>query len=128
MRNSRRNVMNSVNMDREKLLEIVRENLVKHMSQYEEAVVDYKALVLKITQHNLKVAKTADMAEFKNFKSLPTAPISYKDSYNRAIRMLELSVDSVIELEEHVFNQLVLDEWDWKHQFVGATMSYKAAL
>lgn len=120
--------MNSVNMDREKLLEIVRENLVKHMSQYEEAVVDYKALVLKITQHNLKVAKTADMAEFKNFKSLPAAPISYKDSYNRAIRMLELSVDSVIELEEHIFNQLVLDEWDWKHQFVGATMSYKAAL
>jgi len=120
--------MNSVNMDREKLLEIVRENLVKHMSQYEEAVVDYKALVLKITQHNLKVAKTADMAEFKNFKSLPPAPISYKDSYNRAIRMLELSVDSVIELEEYIFNQLVLDEWDWKHQFVGATMSYKAAL
>lgn len=120
--------MNSVNMDREKLLEIVRENLVKHMAQYEEAVVDYKALVLKITQHNLKVAKTGEMTEFKNFKSLPSAPISYKDSYNRAIRMLELSVDSVIELEEHVFNRLVLDEWDWKHQFVGATMSYKDAL
>lgn len=120
--------MNSVNMDREKLLEIVRENLVKHMAQYEEAVVDYMALVLKITQHNVKVAKTGDMAEFKNFKSLPAAPVSYKDSYNRAIRMLELSVDTIIELEEHIFNQLVLDEWDWKHQFVGATMSYKAAL
>lgn len=120
--------MNSVNIDRARLEEIVRENLVKHMVQYEEAVVDYKALVLKITQHNLKVAKTGDMVEFKNFKSLPSAPVSYKDSYNRAIRMIELSVDTIIELEEHIFNQLVLDEWDWKHQFVGATMSYKAAI
>jgi hypothetical protein len=120
--------MNSVNMNRDELLKIVRENAISHQKQYEEAVVDYTALVLKITQHNVKVAKTGDLNEFKNLKPIPSAPTSYKDSYNRAIRMLELSVDSIIELEEHIFNQLVLDEWDWKRGFAAATMSYKAAL
>jgi hypothetical protein len=119
--------MNSVNMNREELLKIVRENAISHQKQYEEAVADYTALVLKVAQHNLKVAKTGSTDEFKNLKAMPSAPTTYKDSYNRAIRMLELSVDDVIQLEEHIFNQLVLDEWDWKRGFVSSTMSYKAA-
>ena len=119
--------MNSVKMDRARLEEIVRENLIKHIASYEEAIVDYIALVLKIAQHNMKIAKTGDVAEFKNLKSMPSAPISYKNSYNRAIRMLELSVDDTIEVEEEIFNQMVLDEWHWKHQFTVSNAMYKSA-
>ena len=118
--------MNAIKMKRLELLEIVRANKEKHIAEFLEAIQDYKVLILQIAQGNLKLAKTADLADFKKIKSTPSAPVSYEDSYKRAIRMLELSIEDVIEIEEDVFNQLVLDEWSWKHSFTASTMSYKA--
>lgn len=117
--------MNAIKMNRLELLEIVRANKEKHIAEFIEAVADYKVLVLKIAQGNVKVAKSADLEKFKNLKPTPAAPVSYEDSYKRAIRMLELSVEDIIEVEEDVFNQLVLDEWSWKRSFTAASMSYK---
>jgi len=119
--------MNAIKMNREQLLAIVRENKIKHMAEAEEAVLDYKALVLQIAQANAKLAKTGDLNEFKKMKAMPQAPQSYESSYARAIRMLELSVEEIIEVEEDVFNQLVLDEWDWKRGFVATSAMYKSA-
>jgi hypothetical protein len=112
-------------MNRIELLDIVRANKEKHIAEFIEAVADYKALALKIAQSNIKFAKTADLEQFRNIKAMPASPISYEDSYRRAIRMLELSVEDIIEVEEDVFNQLVLDEWSWKRGFTASTMSYK---
>jgi hypothetical protein len=39
--------------------------------------------------------------------------------------MLELSVEEEIELEEAIFNQLVMDEWVWKAQFNASNAMYK---
>ena len=117
--------MNSIKMNRVELLEIVRANKEKHIAEFIESVEDYKKLVLQIAQANVKVAKTGDLEAFKKLKGLPAAPVSYEDSYKRAIRMLELSVEDVIEVEEDVFNQLVLDEWSWKRTFTASTMAYK---
>ncbi len=119
--------MNAIKMNRLELLEIVRANKEKHIAEFIESVADYKVLVLKIASANVKIAKTADLEEFKALKGIPAAPTSYEDSYRRAIRMLELSVEEIIEVEEDVFNQLVLDEWSWKRGFTAATMAYKAA-
>jgi hypothetical protein len=115
-------------MNRLELLKIVRENKEKHIAEFIESIQDYKVLVLQIAQGNLKLAKTADLVEFKKMKPTPAAPVSYEDSYKRAIRMLELSIEDVIEIEEDVFNQLVLDEWSWKHSFTASTMAYKAGI
>lgn len=120
--------MNAIKMNRLELLEIVKANKLKHMAEFEESVIDYKNLVLQIAAANHKLAKTADLAEFKKIKQHPSAPTSYEVSYSRAIRMLELSVEDVIEIEEHIFNQLVLDEWDWKRGFVAASAMYKTGI
>lgn len=117
--------MNAIKMNRLQLLDIVRENKEKHIAQFIESVADYKVLVLQIAQGNAKLAKTADLEQFKRMKSFPAAPVSYENDYARAIRMLELSVEEIIEVEEDVFNQLVLDEWSWKRSFTASTMSYK---
>lgn len=117
--------MNAIKMNRVELLDIVRANKEKHISEFLEAVEDYKKLVLTISQANAKLAKTGDLEQFKRMKTVPNAPVSYEDSYKRAIRMLELSVEDVIEVEEDVFNQLVLDEWTWKRGFVAASTMYK---
>lgn len=126
MRDPMRNVMNAIKMDRTELLNIVRANKVKHAEEFLESVADYKAAVLKIATSNAKVAKTQILENFKHIKGMPTTPVSYEDSYHRAIRMLELSVENFIEVEENVFNQLVLDEWNWKNHFIATSALYKS--
>lgn len=117
--------MNAIKMKRLELLGIVIANKEKHIADFIEAVADYKVLVLKTVTANMKLAKTADLEEFKKMKPVPAAPRSYEDSYKRAIRMLELSVEDIIEVEEDVFNQLVLDEWNWKNTFITSNATYK---
>lgn len=117
--------MNSVKMNRLELLAIVKQNATKHVADYDEAVIDYKVGVLKVAKANLKIANTGELEKFV-FNKMPPAPVNYADNYSRAIRMLELSIEDVIEVEEHIFNQLVLDEWGWKQQFVAQSAMYKS--
>jgi hypothetical protein len=125
MQNRLRNIMNAIKMNRLELLAIVKANKEMHIADAVEAVSDYKTLVLQTALANAKLAKTASLDEFKKMRPMPPAPVSYESSYARAIRMLELSVEDVIEVEEDVFNQLVLDEWDWKRGFIAASSMYK---
>jgi AICAR transformylase/IMP cyclohydrolase PurH len=125
MRNPLRNAMNSVKMNRLELLKIVRENATKHVADYDEAVADYKIAVAKLAKANLKLANTGDLEEIRKIKNLPQSPMNYAENYTRAIRMLELSVEEIIDVEEHIFNQLVLDEWGWKQQFTIQNSLYK---
>lgn len=118
--------MHSVKIRRNELLEIVRENKEKHIKEFNEAVEDFKKAVIKITEENLALANTSDLTEIAKIKGIPSKPVSYETSYTRAIRMLELSVDTEIELELHDFDQLVQDEWQWKQTFSTMNSTYKS--
>jgi hypothetical protein len=125
MLNSKRNAMKSVKMNRMTLLGIVKKNKETHVKLYEESVEDYKVAVVKVAQYNLEAAKTNDLEKMK-FKQFPTTPISYENQYTKAIRMLELSIENEIDVEEDIFNQLVLDEWIWKNSFMTSGALYKS--
>ena len=118
--------MRSVKVNKSELMKILYENRDKHIKAYDESVVDYKQLALKVAKTHMRFAKTGDLDQLQYIKALPAAPRSYEDSYNRAIRMMELSVEDIIELQEDVFNQLVLDEWAWKQQFNISASMYKS--
>lgn len=118
--------MHSVKVNRFELLNIVRENKEKHIREYNESVEDFKAVAVKIATSNLELANTGDLAKISRIKSTPQPPVSHEKEYERAIRMLELSVEEVIEVEQDVFNQLVLDEWSWKNAFVASASLYKS--
>lgn len=117
--------MRNTKIQKDKLLGIVKENLAKHLSEYAEAVNDYKLAAIKIATANLELAQTGDLNKIAEIKEMPTKPSSYEAEYNRAIRKLELSVDDVIDVDELTFNQLVLDEWNWKTQFLVGNALYK---
>lgn len=117
--------MRSVKIEKKKLLTIVRENKQKHIKEYEESVVDYKAGAIKLAKEHAELAATGDLSKISRIKAMPHAPASYEKEYDRAIRMLELSVEKEIEVEEDIFNQLVLDEWHWKNQFIASASLYK---
>lgn len=118
--------MHSVKVNRLELLDIVRKNKEKHIVEYNESVEDYKAAAVKLAQANLKLVKTGDLEQIAKTKAMPQKPTSYENNYARAIRMLELSVEKEIDVEEDVFNQLVLDEWAWKNAFTAASALYKS--
>jgi hypothetical protein len=126
MRNIKRNVMNSVKVDRKKLLKIVTDNKEKHITDFNESVEDYKTAAIKLAEANLELAKSGDLEKIAKMRAVPQKPVSYEQNYTRAIRMLELSVDKEIDVEEDVFNQLVLDEWAWKNAFVASASLYKS--
>jgi len=113
--------MHAVKVDRKKLLKIVTDNKEKHIKDFEESVADYKAATLKLAEANLELVKTGDLEQIAKTKPMPGKPVSYENN-----RMLELSVDKEIDVEEDVFNQLVLDEWAWKNQFVASGALYKS--
>ena len=116
--------MKNVTINKLELLKIVNNNMVKHIAEYKEAVEDYLQAVFKICKENFDIADTFDITS--TYKTIPGKPISYADSYNKAIRMLELSVDDVIILSETEFDQLVMDEWNWKQSFVATSSFYKS--
>jgi hypothetical protein len=126
MRDQRNNVMRDVKVNKKELLDIVKNNKEKHTADYDESVIDFRNAVLKMAQENLRLAETGDVTAIAKIRSIPQMPVSYADSYTRAIRMLELSVEEVIEMDSTTFNQLVLDEWQWKQQFTTMTSSYKS--
>jgi len=118
--------MRSVKVNKAELLEIVNKNKIKHVKEFDESVKDYKKAAIKVAKEHVELAKTGDLEQIAKIRAMPSRPVSYEDSYTRAIRMLELSIDDVIELEEQIFNQLVLDEWQWKHAFTASTALYKS--
>jgi hypothetical protein len=120
--------MRSVKLAKDALLQIVRENKEKHVSDFTEAVADYKRAVASLCQKNHELAQTGELSKLEQIRAMPMLPVSYEDNYSRAIRMLELSVDDVIELEDQIFNQLVLDEWSWKRGFTASAALYKTML
>jgi fibronectin type 3 domain-containing protein len=118
--------MQKVKLDKDELLDIVRQNKEKHIKEFKEAVADYLILVVKLAEENLELAKSSDLEKIAKSKSIPLKPTSYETSYIKAICMLELSVDTVIELEAQDFDQLVLDEWQWKKSFSTMNSTYKS--
>lgn len=114
--------MRDVKLNKTELLGIVRANKEKHIKEYKEALQDFKLAVIKVCNENMELAEAGKV----ELKAMPPKPYSYEDSYTRAIRMLELSIDDVIEIDEHTFNQLVLDEWQWKQAFSTSNSTYKS--
>ena len=125
MRNPLRNVMRSVKVEKNELLGIVRDNKKKHVKEFDESVKDYKKAAIKVAKEHVELAKTGDLDQISKIRAMPQRPSSYEKDYDRAIRMLELSVEDTIELEEDIFNQLVLDEWTWKNSFTASSALYK---
>lgn len=103
--------MQTVKIERNKLLGIIQENLTTHVAEYKEAMIGYRMTVRDRLEKAL--AKAAEGEINRNiFHDLPE-PENHENDYKRVIRMLELSADEIIELEEHDFNSYVLDEWMW---------------
>lgn len=131
--------MNIINIDRLKLISILEENKLAHIKEYELAIERWEKEVRytldvffdemsnlandseydkTITKYQEKEGNfslnhfVSDYCEMKKLKVLPK-PLNQSNKYDKFIRQLHLSVDSVIALDEKDYDCYVEDQWDW---------------
>jgi len=112
--------MENIKVNKQELLTIVKENRKKHKKEYSESIKAYRVKVGDLLTQELQKIVSGDKfnARFDVIK-----PESHEKEYDLSIKMLEMSVDENIDIDQHTFNQLVNDEWDWKFSFRSSVMS-----
>ena len=145
--------MKEINIEKTKLLEVIRANRDRHLADYTTAMREY---VLEITEDVHGLGK--ELLQFKNtvdtldtsvavsaddLKTFTTAltkvssawyqkagchtqPVSFAKEYDSIIRKLELSHDEIIQLSDAEFEKYVMDNWQWKQEFTNQTIGYLA--
>lgn len=116
--------MEQVKVKKGNLLKILVENRKKHQADFEKANEDYQVALVGILTDKLRDAKAGKPVGHAISLQAPTNQI--KD-YDRAIRMLQLTTDKVIKLQEQEFSELVQDEWQWKNQFYASNNMLRTA-
>ena len=115
--------MENVTVRKVDLLEALKANRRDHQAIFDEALEGYRDAVLQqLTQHLDEVQKGKVKQVLIN---LPM-PENHTKDYDRAIRMVEMSVHDEIEVDEHSFRQYVMDDWAWKRQFLASNAGYSA--
>lgn len=115
--------MEKVKVNRETLLETLKGNRDKHKQEYDEALAGWKTQAIDKLEENLEKFRNEDFSEVNPLAYLPKPQMHLRD-YDLAIRMLEMSVDENIEIEQDDFNRYVMDEWAWKAGFATTYSNY----
>ena len=118
--------MNEVKVNKAQLLSVMGKNLAKHKEDIKELLEERRTQLTEYFE-----GAVSKMARDKNYqpagKNFPL-PEDKSESYERAIRMAEMSVDEELTLSQNEFHQLVLDNWHWKHDLLTTSAFYGKAM
>jgi len=103
------------------LIECIKKNMVEHQSIVEEATAGYREKVIAALEAKLEEVRSEKKVEL-NFQLTP--PSSHMKDYSRVLKMLEMDTKELITLSEEQFACYVMDEWDWKHNFMHVNARY----
>ena len=106
--------MKTVRVNKKELLDVLVENRKKHKIEYKDSIKAYRVKAADLL--NKELQKIVAGKKFETYFDL-NKPTSHEKDYDLVIKMVEMSVDDVLELEQQEFNQLVNDEWTWKSSF-----------
>jgi len=106
--------LSETRIEKNNLLKVLQENLVKHRIEFERAQSDYWEALEVYHENRLTSAKKK-----QNGAGLPepVQPESHEKEYQKVIRQLELSVDDKVSLNDQQFQTYVMDDWYWKNTF-----------
>lgn len=106
--------MDSVRVKKSELLAKVQKNRDDHKALYEKAKEGFRARAIEELNEMLAKAKAGEIRLFVGL----TAPVDHTVEYDRAIQMLVMSTDDIVEIDQTTFANLVRNEWAW---FAAAT-------
>lgn len=114
--------MRTVRVNKGELVNSLTENRKKHKSDFEAASKGYREYMiaeLSKVEERLKAGETVELRF-----DFDKPPQDHTKEYDVALKMMEMSTDSIIELGEGEFRQLVLDDWDWKRGWEACNLKY----
>lgn len=114
--------MKKVLVNKAELLSILHENLKTHLAEVLEAKTARFNKMQNYLGTTLKELQLDNVPD--TLKYFPVCE-SHEAAYIRAIKMCEMSVEIRIELSDMDFEQLIMDEWDWKSGFELSSAFYK---
>jgi hypothetical protein len=115
--------MQEVRLKKGRLLEIIGKNRAEHHAIFLEAQKKYREVAIKMLDRQLAAAREGKPFMLHEIVSL-VQPVDHTADYDRAIQMLELSVDDVITLNRGDFANLVQDQWQWTQQWANSNSRY----
>lgn len=115
--------MENVRVNKSEILDILKKNREDHRKIFLEALTGYRATAIKLLEERLELAKSGKRIEL-TFRL--QQPIDQTRDYDRAIKMLEMSINEDIELTEEDFAMYVLDDWGWKRNFLSVNSTYSS--
>ena len=106
-------IMPSVKIKKEDLLKELNNNLETHLKEVEEALENRRVQLRRVFK--IVIDDIDNKPDFQPINSYNyPKPDDHRDAYTKAIKMVEMSQDDVIELDDSQFDRLVMDNWEWK--------------
>lgn len=115
--------METVKVNKAKLIEVITKNRDAHRTIFDKAVVRFREALLTELESRISQVK-ANKPVMMTIGLLQ--PEDHTSDYDRVLKMLNMSIDVDIELDENDFVQYVEDDWHWKRQWFANTASYAA--
>jgi hypothetical protein len=119
-----------VKVKRDELLSVLRQNRQRHISDYQKACVGYREVALRRVEAGFQEAREV-VNRLKDGQTIAvnvrvslSAPVSYEKAYDQIIRMMEMSVDTEIDLTASQFACFVMDDWEWKEEWASDNAHY----
>lgn len=102
--------MNFVKVDRRSLIKKIKTNRDAHRELFIKAQDGFRARVIEELDLMLAEARAGSRIR-TSVKLVP--PEDHTNEYDRALEMLEMSVEDVVEIDVNSFVQYVRNEWAW---------------
>lgn len=116
-------VINKVKIEKSILLRELKANLENHTVEIEELRVARRDEIEERLQDVLQNIEIDVKYQPEAQYHFPYV-VDHSADYERAIAMIEMSSDDIIELEEVQFRRLVMDEWEWTSEFKQMAATY----
>jgi len=118
--------MREVRIDRAKLQAIIQKNRSEHRDIFLKAQAKYRELIIQELDAVLAMARDNKDIPIIRLVEI-VAPSDHTHDYDRALRMLELSTDSIITLTAQEFASLVDDDWGWSREWAASNVRYTSS-
>lgn len=116
--------MRQVTVKKADLVKVVTDNRAEHRQIFEEAVEGYKKRAVELLEAHIERIKNGKLERVA--VSLPV-PQDHTADYDRVLKMLDMSVDDTVTLDDGAFAEYVMDDWGWQRQFLTDSSAYSAS-
>lgn len=116
--------MDTITVDKAKLLEIIKGNRDRHRQVFEDALDGYRKYAQEVLEEHMTDLMRGKTPEIRISIARPQ---DHTADYDRVIQMIEMDKGSEFTLDENDFSQYVRDDWNWKRQWLASSNTYAAA-